>query len=124
MKNSRKAKKRRKTKKKLATINKRLRAGSKEAKEQLLEQNPCCDICGTKGDVDTLQLHHIYCIRWGFATNVTRCVLLCPNCHYKLHYRYDSYLDELFEENPDTDFILIYEEIKKEMQEDNRIGAT
>ena len=112
------ATKKRRNKKKAVTVNKRLRAGSKEAKLQLLEQNPCCDICGMEGDKEFLTLHHIYMIRWEFPTDVRRCVLLCPNCHYKLHHRYDQYLDELFEENPDTDFMFIYEEIKKEMQEE------
>lgn len=110
-------KKRRKTRKKLATIRKRLRAGSKEVKLQLLEQNPHCDICGIKGDEDSLQLHHIFMIRWGYSTDVNRCVLLCPNHHYKLHRKFDDYLDDLYEKNPDTDFAAVYEQIKKEIQE-------
>lgn len=98
-----------------------LRTGSRDAKKQLLSQSSHCDICGMEGDADTLQLHHIYCIRWGFTTNVKRCRLLCPNCHYKLHHKYDHYLDDLYWQNPATDFISIYEEIKKEMQ-DNQLN--
>lgn len=52
-----------------------LRRGSKSVKNQLMQTNPCCDICGKK---KKLQLHHIYCVRWGFPTTLDHCVLLCP----------------------------------------------
>lgn len=102
--------------KKAETIRKRLRAGSKEVKEQLIIENPHCDICGVAGDKDSLQLHHIYLIRWGFPTDITRCSLLCPNCHYKYHHKFDLYLDDLYETNPDADFKAIYEETKKSIK--------
>ena len=103
-------------KKKAETIRKRLRAGSKETKEQLISKNPCCDICGMAGDNDSLQLHHIYFIRWGFTTHISRCSLLCPNCHYKYHRKFDLYLDNLYETNPNADFNAIYEETKKSIK--------
>ena len=97
-------------KKKRRTKNKKsLRSGSKEVKRILLQQNPYCDICGSNR---SLQLHHIYLIRHGFATRLEHCVLLCPTCHAELHARFDRYLDEVFKNNPNADFLLIYYELK------------
>ena len=97
-------------KKKRRTKNKNsLRSGSKEVKRILLQQNPYCDICGSDR---SLQLHHIYLIRHGFATQLEHCVLLCPTCHAELHARFDRYLDEVFKNNPNADFLQIYQELK------------
>lgn len=97
-------------KKKRRTKNKNsLRSGSKEVKRILLQQNPYCDICGSDR---SLQLHHIYLIRHGFATQLEHCVLLCPTCHAELHARFDRYLDEVFKNNPNADFLQIYYELK------------
>ena len=89
---------------------KKLRSGSKHIKKQLLEKHPFCDICGSP---KSLQLHHIYLIRHGFATKLERCTLLCPVCHKDFHQRWDKYLDLTFRENPDTDFLAIYNTLKK-----------
>ena len=89
-----------------------LRGGSKEAKAKLLELNPHCDICGKKGTGKTLQLHHVFCIRWGFATRLERCVLLCPTCHHDFHKKYDKYLDEIYRTDHGADFLQIYNTIK------------
>lgn len=99
-----KLKKRRSNKKR-----KNLRSGSKEVKRLLLQENPCCDICGSNR---ALQLHHIYLIRHGFATQLEHCCLLCPTCHAEFHVRFDRYLDDVFEENPNADFLAIYNELK------------
>lgn len=90
-----------------------LRSGSKEVKRQLVEMNPKCDICGKIGNSKSLQLHHVYCIRWGFPTKLERCVLLCPTCHHEFHKKWDNYLDEQFKENPNSDFMIIYNTLKK-----------
>jgi hypothetical protein len=50
-----------------------LRRGSKAVKQALMKQNPHCDICGSR---KKLQLHHIFCIRFGFETKLEHCVLL------------------------------------------------
>lgn len=90
-----------------------LRAGSKEVKRLLVEQNPKCDICGTIGNNKSLQLHHVYCIRWGFPTELKHCVLLCPTCHHEFHKKWDKYLDVQFRENPNSDFMAVYNTIKR-----------
>lgn len=94
---------------------KNLRAGSKEAKRILYEQNPTCDICGCKLPMNIIQFHHIFMVRHGFATRVDRACLLCPNCHTKFHKKFDKYFDRLNAENHNTDFLAIYEECKKHM---------
>ena len=90
--------------------NKSLRAGSKTVKRKLLELHPYCDICGSPKN---LQLHHIYLIRHGFATKLERCCLLCPSCHADFHHRWDKYLDIVFKEDPQADFLTIYNVLKK-----------
>ena len=95
----------------------KLRAGSKVVKAKLLVINPHCDICGIKGDSKTLQLHHVYLIRHNYPTRIERTVLLCDFCHKKLHKRFDKRLDELYEKDHNTDFMAVYEEIKKKMQD-------
>ena len=107
----RKAKKRRNTNTK--SKSRLLRAGSREVKNKLLAINPHCDICGVKGDSKTLQLHHTYCIRWGFPTKLEQCVLLCPNDHSMFHHRWDKYLDEVYRNDHDADFLKIYNVLKK-----------
>lgn len=102
-------KKRRRIAKKVVKTNK-LRAGSKEVKRILLEQNPTCDICGSH---KSLQLHHIYLIRHGFKTMLIHCCLLCPTCHADFHHRWDKYLDEVFRNDPNADFLAIYNTLKK-----------
>ena len=89
---------------------KNLRKGSSTVKKKLLELNPHCDICG--GD-KKLQLHHIYLIRHGFPTKLEHCCLLCVNCHPAFHKRWDKYLDVTFRENPNAEFVKIYNVIKK-----------
>ena len=103
-----------KTKKqrKLNNPKKILRRGSRQVKLKLLSANPTCDICGCKG---CLQLHHVYFIRHGFKTEQERCILLCETCHKKFHKKFDKYFDRLFVENPDTDFLKIYNEIKNQL---------
>ena len=103
-------KKSRKRKPSLETRNRHLRSGSKEVKEILMEQNPHCDICGSDRK---LQLHHIYLVRHGFPTKLEWCTLLCPTCHRAFHKRWDKYLDITFEENPQADFVKIYNVLKK-----------
>ena len=105
MKKKRKKLKNRRTSKKKGG----LRSGSKGVKNLLLAQKPYCDICGSDR---SLQLHHIYLIRHGFTTQLEHCVLLCPTCHAELHARFDRYLDEVFENNPNADFLQIYHELK------------
>lgn len=90
-------------------LKKILRQGSKRVKKMLLESNPRCDICGSK---DNLQLHHIYLIRHGFRTEVDRCTLLCEHCHKKFHKKFDKYLDFLYSQNPETDFLSVYHNLK------------
>ena len=101
-------KKRKKLKKKYSGRNS-LRSGSKEVKRLLLQQAPYCDICGS---TRALQLHHIYLIKHGFPTRLEHCCLLCPTCHAELHVRFDRYLDEVFKNDPNADFLQIYEEKK------------
>lgn len=91
------------------TRRKHLRSGSKAIKKILLANDPHCDICGT---TKSLQLHHIYLIRHGFKSELERCVLLCANCHVSFHKRWDKYLDITFNENPDIDFLAIYNVLK------------
>ena len=91
---------------------KNLRAGSKEAKRILYEQNPTCDICGCKLPMNIIQFHHIFMVRHGFATRVDRACLLCPNCHTKFHKKFDKYFDRLNAENHNTDFLAIYKNVK------------
>lgn len=109
-------KKRRMLKNQRKNHKKNLRAGSKEAKRILYDQNPRCDICGCKMSIHVLQFHHIFMVRHGFDTRVERASLLCPNCHAKFHKKFDKYFDRLFEENPDTDFRAIYEECKQHLK--------
>lgn len=93
----------------IETRNRHLRSGSKEVKRILMEQNPFCDICGSDRK---LQLHHVFLVRHGFMTKVEWSVLLCANCHVKLHSRFNHYLDITFQENPNADFRKIYEVLK------------
>lgn len=109
-----------KKKKKNRTPNVRkinLRAGSKGVKVFLYEQNPRCDICGCKLPIKVIQLHHIYLIRHGFPTQVDHCTLLCPNCHRKFHSKFDHYLDRLFGENPNTNFLDVYNMLKNHLKQ-------
>ena len=92
---------------------KNLRNGSKEVKAKLVELNPHCDICGKIGNSKSLQLHHIYLIRHGFRTKLEHCTLHCPTCHHEFHKKWDKYLDMTFEENPQADFMKIYNTIKR-----------
>lgn len=105
----------RRNRKKAETIRKRLRAGSKEIKAKLYEKAPYCDICHKEAPINVLDLHHIYLIRHGFKTEESRCVLLCPTCHRKFHVKYDSFLDSIFETNPDINFGRLYEAIKNKI---------
>ena len=89
---------------------KTLRSGSKAIKKMLLATNPHCDICGSG---KSLQLHHVYLVRHGFTTQLDRCVLLCASCHCDFHIRWDKYLDITYQENPEADFMSIYNVIKK-----------
>ena len=98
-----------KKKKRRKNNRKSLRSGSKEVKRILLLQVPYCDICGSSR---SLQLHHIYLIRHGFATKLEHCCLLCPTCHAEFHTRFDRYLDKVFKDNPNADFLAIYNELK------------
>lgn len=91
------------------TRRRNLRSGSKEVKARLIEQNPYCDICGSRTN---LQLHHVFCIRHGFKTQLERCVLLCDKCHKKWHIKNDKLWDELFITNPQTDFLEVYNTTK------------
>lgn len=88
----------------------KLRAGSRQVKAQLLEQNPYCDICGSP---KSLQLHHIYLIRHGFVTKLEHCCLLCASCHTDFHHRWDKYLDDVYRADPQADFLAIYNVLKK-----------
>lgn len=90
-----------------------LRSGSKEAKRILLMQNHHCDICGSSKD---LEYHHKYYIRFGFPTRIEWGTLLCPRCHHLLHSKTDNYLNRLFAENRNTDFNVVYEEIKEQLK--------
>ena len=105
-----------KKKRTLHTRKKNLRAGSKEAKRTLYEQNPRCDICGVKLPIRIIQFHHIFMVRHGFSTKVERACLLCPSCHSKFHKKFDKYFDRLNTENHDTDFLAVYNECKKHMK--------
>ena len=87
----------------------RLRRGSRRVKKILLAQHPYCDICGSQ---KALQLHHIYLIRHGFSTKLENCILLCSLCHRDFHHRWDKYLDITFKENPNVDFVKIYNVLK------------
>lgn len=105
-------KKPRKRKSSNETRNRHLRSGSKEVKRILMEQNPHCDICGSD---KKLQLHHIYLVRHGFGTDVKHSCLLCVDCHRLFHHKFDKYLDITFKENPDIDFLKIYNVLKQIM---------
>ena len=87
-----------------------LRAGSKNVKRRLIQTVGVCDICGNN---KSLQLHHIYLIRHGFKTKLEHCCLLCANCHADFHHRWDRYLDVVFKEDPEANFLKIYEVLKK-----------
>ena len=110
MKKYRKCKARKLRKPRNRTRSRNLRAGSKQVKAQLLERDPKCDICGSSKN---LQLHHIYLIRHGFSTKLERCCLLCSVCHPDFHHRWDKYLDEIFRQNKEADFLTIYNTLKK-----------
>lgn len=99
-------KKPRKRKVSVETRNKHLRSGSKLVKQVLLQQNPHCIVCGSDRK---LQLHHIYLVRHGFATKVEHSCLMCANCHRAFHRRWDEYLDITFEQNPNANFLKIFE---------------
>lgn len=115
MKKVKKLKKKRRTSTTCNVRKKGLRAGSKEAKRILYEQNPRCDICGCKLPIKVIQFHHIFMVRHGFSTQVDRACLLCPNCHHAFHKKFDNYFDRLNAENHDIDFRAVYEECKKHM---------
>ena len=104
-------KKQRKHKKiSIQTSNKHLRSGSKTVKQMLMEKCPYCDICG---GTTKLQLHHVFLVRHGFSTKLEWRVLLCANCHRAFHKRWDEYLDITFNENPNIDFLKIYNVLRK-----------
>ena len=106
-----KKKKRTLKKTKRTDVNRRLlRSGSKRIKQELLIQNPHCDICGSQKD---LQLHHIYMIRHGFKSELKHCCLLCKECHVNFHRKWDEYLDLTFEQYPEIDFLTVYNTIKR-----------
>jgi 5-methylcytosine-specific restriction endonuclease McrA len=114
MKKYRKCKTRRiKPKNKRKAHNRNLRSGSKEVKARLIQINPRCDICGVIGNSKSLQLHHIYLIRHGFPTQLEHCTLHCPVCHHEFHKKWDKYLDTQFKENPNSDFMAIYNTLKR-----------
>ena len=94
---------------KCSSSKKNLRSGSKAVKTKLLEINPHCDICGSG---KSLQLHHIYLIRHGFPTKFEHCCLLCPTCHHDFHHRWDRYLDNVYKQNHEADFLEIYNQLK------------
>lgn len=110
MKKYRKVKTRKINRRRNCRPRKNLRAGSKAVKRRLLELNPHCDICGS---TKNLQLHHVYLIRHGFSTQIDHCCLLCSVCHPDFHHRWDKYLDEVFRQNKEADFLAIYNELKK-----------
>ena len=103
-------KKRKKRKGTTRKLRQSLRAGSKNVKRKLIETVGVCDICGSD---KSLQLHHIYLIRHGFKTKLEHCCLLCANCHADFHHRWDRYLDVVFKEDPEANFLKIYEVLKK-----------
>lgn len=102
-------KNRKKKRQKKQNQKQKLRSGSKAIKNQLLSVKPYCDICGSDR---SLQLHHIYLIRHGFSSKLEHCVLLCPTCHAEFHHRFDRYLDKVFAENQNTDFLEIYKTLR------------
>lgn len=69
---------------------------SKEMRDGYLKQNPCA--CG-ESDISCLDFHHIEGKKGGdiyptratnrkrFEKEISKCVVLCANCHRKLHAR-------------------------------------
>lgn len=62
------------------------------------KKDKCCDLCGWKEHTEILQFHHNkekkeFNISGGLKFSqkrikkeMNKCILLCPNCHYWLHY--------------------------------------
>lgn len=88
------------------------RSGSQIVKQALLTKNPHCDVCGTS---KSLELHHVYPVRYGYKTDFNRCVLLCANCHSAFHSKWDKYIDSLITENPNVNLMKVYNELKKHL---------
>ena len=110
MKKYRKVKTRKVKHRKNTSNHRHLRSGSRAVKAKLLELHPYCDICNS---TKSLQLHHIFLIRHGFPTKLEHCCLLCPTCHADFHHRWDKYLDTTYKEDPEADFLAIYNMLKK-----------
>lgn len=54
-------------------------------KKRKLKEAPFCFVCQS-GFRPTLELHHIIPVKYGGNDTYENTVLLCPNCHAKLHY--------------------------------------
>lgn len=57
-----------------------------DQKRSLIEERgPACEICGYD-NVKILQVHHIKEKKNGGTDELTNLQLLCPNCHFTIHY--------------------------------------
>ena len=55
-------------------------------KELVRNRDKVCQICGTVGSKDNpLTVHHIVYKRLGGSNTPENCILLCWNCHKKIH---------------------------------------
>lgn len=59
----------------------------KSLKRGLIKKFGGCHICGTRGDLtyNPLKTHHIIPVRDGGLTVAENCMILCRNCHTKIH---------------------------------------
>lgn len=62
---------------------------NEQLKQQVLRKydNRCCE-CGTRYN---LQIHHLLEVRYGGQDNIDNMVLLCKDCHQKIHNREFTY---------------------------------
>jgi len=51
------------------------------------QQGGCCELCGRHFGTESLEIHHLVGVREnpGLALKTTNLVLLCPDCHVKVH---------------------------------------
>lgn len=71
----------------------------RQNKVYLISQNGCvCELCGWVSDItdkqgDTyIEMHHLRPLSENGSDRIANCVLLCPNCHRRLHYSSDAQL--------------------------------
>ena len=56
-----------------------------ERKIKYMHKQGFCSICGYKEHPDILEVHHIIARKDGGNDDIDNLILLCPNCHRKVH---------------------------------------